>query len=85
MKTKIKIKEIHTIGNNNFEKVIFIIELLEGTILINDFFDNSNLSFKISGVGMENLAFDKKSISIMVNELSSKEHSLFKDKEFISI
>lgn len=82
MENKIRIHDIFKLSGN---KIIFIIELIEGKFNINDSFIYKNLTFKIKGVGMNNKSFNKKSIDILVDILNEK-YSLedFKDKIFIS-
>lgn len=66
MKTTMKVLDIFKFSNES--KYIFIVELIEGTILIGHTFKTTEAErkFTVKGIGLENKPFDKKSMSIYV-------------------
>lgn len=83
MKTKIKVIDAFEIAN----RIIFNVEVIEGTYLIGDIYknDESNLEFELKGVTFENNPESvSKTISVkLISDDKSKEE--FKNKLFYKV
>lgn len=83
MKTKLKVIDVLEIAN----RVIFNIDVIEGTYLIGDIYknDESNLEFEFKGVAFENNPESvSKTISVkLISDDKSKEE--FKNKLFYKV
>ncbi len=84
MKAKIKLNDIFSLKTKKGSQIIFDIKLLEGNLLIGNIFkdDESNIRFRIIGVGLENKKYDKNSIRILVEILDNTKIEFFKNQTF---
>lgn len=86
MRTQIQINSISTIKTKKGQQTILDIKLLEGNILIGTVYKNTkdSISFKITGIGLENKKFDKESISVLIEIIDFNKTENIVDQFFIS-